>query len=103
MDSRVPCIQSLTNRSERKMNMSIFSRIKKKIARRFRKKGVAVQVANLNYRTAVTAQGLWESTFSFNNNPPAKAGQKRAMKRELAERKTARDNLAASAARLAAS
>lgn len=68
--------------------MSLLSRIARKIARRFRPKGVlAAEMARpgRNFR-GVTAVDLWVHRFRFVETPAKRAGVKRAAAREQAQR-----------------
>ena len=63
--------------------MSIFKRIAKKIARRFRLKGTLAAIINnpsRNFRPD-TAVDLWERSFNFKETPAKRAGYYRAQKR----------------------
>lgn len=68
--------------------MSLVSRIVKKIARRFRSKGVVRKRINRPGRNfqPVTAVELWKRSFPFKETKPARAGTKRRMKRERMQR-----------------
>ena len=63
--------------------VTLFSRITKKISRRFRTKGSLAVIINRTGRNRqpLTAVALWESVFQFRETPAARAGLKRAEKR----------------------
>lgn len=69
--------------------MSLFSRIVRKIARRFRRKGVMAERMNRPGRNSKpdTAVDLWERKYRFKETPPLHAGTNRRMAREARERK----------------
>jgi hypothetical protein len=60
--------------------MSLFSRIVKKIARRFRRKGTTSAKINQPSRNfkPETAVDLWERSFRFKETPAKRDGSKRA-------------------------
>lgn len=61
--------------------MSIVSRIAKKIARRFRRKGTQSSTFLMSTKQRWTARTLWEANFKFGNPTPERAGWKRATAR----------------------
>lgn len=69
--------------------MSLISRIAKKIARRFRRKGVVRSHMDRPRRNfePITAVDLWQRTYRFKETPAARAGTKRRIKRERKQRK----------------
>ena len=69
--------------------MNLFKRIAKKIARRFRRKGTLAAEINRAGRNSKpdTAVDLWEREYRFRETPAARAGTKRRIIRERAERK----------------
>lgn len=68
--------------------MSLVRRILKKIARRFRRKGVVATRINRPGRNfePLTAVDLWRKRFAYRETPAARAGSKRRMARERGER-----------------
>lgn len=68
--------------------MSLFARIAKKIRRRLRRKGLLRALMNRPNRNwqGVTAEELWRRTFQFKETPPARAGTRRRIARELKAR-----------------
>ena len=75
--------------------MSLFSRIARKISRRFRKKGSLSELINRPNRnwTPITAVTLWERRYRFQETPAARLGEKRQIKREAMKRRKAREGL----------
>ncbi len=68
--------------------MSLFSRIAKKILRRFRRKGVVrsrMDRPGRNFQP-VTAVDLWQRTYRFKETPAARSGTKRHIERERKQR-----------------
>ena len=63
--------------------MSLFSRIAKKIARKFRRKGTLAAKINQPSRNfkPETAVDLWERSFKFKETPAKRDGVRRAAKR----------------------
>ena len=72
-----------------KRSLGSISSIAKKLRRRVRPKGVMVRQMNRPGRNfqPITAVELWQRRFGFRETPPARAGTKRRIAREKAERK----------------
>ena len=70
--------------------MNLFSRIAKKIRRRFRTKGTLRTQINRpgRNRQPITAVDLWQRTYRFKETPAARAGTKRQIARERAAKRS---------------